>query len=169
MYDAFNLGNGYENIYTAIPGADGGPDTVTDTLMTPNGDVNLDSLFGGFDAAAPLNPGDAFTGFEVGDISGAADAFSIGGFTLDPTLAAGGEGFDTDPRTRRLSPPLLEIGGGTLQAHPLRFPKLRRLQRHWLCAQPKSERSTTGEDVTDLLGFTNTRTRRHRAPRGDRR
>ncbi|MGB8207181.1 MAG: hypothetical protein WCF69_06130, partial [Mycobacterium sp.] len=91
VYDAFNLGNGYENIYTAIPGTAGGADTVTDTLVTPFGNVNLDSLFGNIDAAAPLQPGDAFTGLEAGDSSIGADAFSIGGFTLDPTLAAGGE------------------------------------------------------------------------------
>src|SRR6202044_1934264 len=83
VYDEFTLGNGYANIYTATPGADG---TVTDTLVTPNGDVNLDSLFGGFNAADPLQPGDAFTGLEVGDISSAPDAFSIGGFTFDPFL-----------------------------------------------------------------------------------
>src|ERR1700756_347793 len=111
VYDAFNLGNGIENVYTAIPGTAGGSDTVTDTLVTPFGNVNLDSLFGNIDAAAPLQPGDAFTGLEVGDISNAPDAFSIGGFTLDPTLAAGGEGFD--PVTPlATSPPVLEIGGG---------------------------------------------------------
>ena len=86
VYDAFNLGNGYENVYTAIPGTAGGSDTVTDTLVTPIGDVNLDSLFGNIDAAAPLQPGDAFTGLEAGDSSVGADAFSIGGFTLDPHL-----------------------------------------------------------------------------------
>ena len=62
VYDSFNLGNGYDNVYTAIPGASGGADTVTDTLVTPYGNVNLDSLFGSIDAAAPLQPGDAFTG-----------------------------------------------------------------------------------------------------------
>ena len=113
VYDVFNLGNGYENVYTAIPSTTGGPDTVTDVLVTPNGDVNLDSLFGNIDAAALMQPGDAFTGLEVGNISGAADAFSIGGFTLDPQLAAGGEGFDgVTPLAS--SPPLLEIGGSSL-------------------------------------------------------
>src|SRR3984957_10425647 len=61
VYDSFNLGNGYDNVYTAIPGTSGA-DTVTDTLVTPYGNVNLDSLFGSIDAAAPLQPGDAFTG-----------------------------------------------------------------------------------------------------------
>ncbi len=81
----------------------------------PNGDINLDSLFGSIDAAAPLQPGDAFTGLEGGDSSIGADAFSIGGFTLDPTLAAGGEGFDP-VGLLSTSPPLLDIGGGTFSA-----------------------------------------------------
>ena len=84
--------------------------------MTPFGNVNLDSLFGSFNAADPLQPGDAFTGLEVGNITGAPDAFSIGGFTLDPftgTGAAEVEGFD--PVTPLASsPPLLEIGGSSL-------------------------------------------------------
>src|ERR1700744_5933067 len=117
VYDAFNLGNGYENIYTATPdvtAADGTvtPGTVTDTLVTPTGDVNLDSLFS-FNAADPLNPGDAFTGLDVSGIRGAADAFSIGGFTLDPQLAVGGEGFDTVAPLATVAP-LLEIGGSSL-------------------------------------------------------
>src|ERR1700733_3906345 len=75
VYDALNLGNGYENIYTAIPGADGAPDTVTDILITPNADINLDSLFGGFDAAAPLNPRDDFTALAAGESSIRPDHF----------------------------------------------------------------------------------------------
>ena len=112
VYDSFNLGNGYENVYTAIPSATGGADTVTDTLVTPYGNVNLDSLFGSIDAAAPLQPGDAFTGLS-GDSAVAPDAFTIGGFTLDPTLAAGGEGFDPVASTAG-SAPLLDIGGASL-------------------------------------------------------
>jgi hypothetical protein len=60
VYDAFNFGDGIENVYTAIPGVDGAPDTVTDELVTPFGNFNLDSLLGGFDAVAPLDPGNAF-------------------------------------------------------------------------------------------------------------
>src|SRR5277367_1567381 len=117
VYDVFNLGNGIENIYTAIPGTAGAADTVTDTLVTPNGDVNLDSLFGSIDAAAPLQPGDAFTGLEVGDISSAPDAFSIGGVTLDPIDMAGAEGFDPLPQVVT-SPPLLEIAGLSEHGNP---------------------------------------------------
>ena len=60
VYDVFNLGNGIENVYTAIPGVDGAPDTVSDTLVTPWGDLNLDSLVAGIDAASALDPGAAF-------------------------------------------------------------------------------------------------------------
>src|SRR3984957_20829157 len=70
VYDSFNLGNGYDNVYPAIPGTSGA-DTVTDTLVTPYGNVNLDSLFGNIDAVAPLQPGDAFTG--LADSAGAQD------------------------------------------------------------------------------------------------
>ena len=79
-----------------------------------NGDVNLDSLFGNIDAAAPLQPGDAFTGLaEAGDSSIGADAFTIGGVTLDPMSAVGGEGFDPVPYLVS-APPLLDIGGSGL-------------------------------------------------------
>ena len=60
VVDAFNLGDGIENVYTAIPGAAGAADTVSDTLVTPWGDLNLDSLVGGIDAASALDPGAAF-------------------------------------------------------------------------------------------------------------
>jgi hypothetical protein len=154
VYDALNLGNGYENIYTATPGASGAPDTVTDTLITPNGNINLDSLFGSFDAAAPLNPGDAFTGLEAGDSSIGADAFSIGGFTFDPTLGAGGEGFDTIPALTA-SPPLLDIGGGTLEGSFFDFQNLN-VYTGTGSAATEVGSINTGENVTDLLGFTNT-------------
>ncbi len=62
VLDAFNLGNGYENVYTATPDVGSTSGTVTDTLVTPYGNVNLDSLFGNVNAANPLQPGDAFTG-----------------------------------------------------------------------------------------------------------
>jgi hypothetical protein len=61
VYDVFNISPGLENIYTAIPGVDGGGNTITDTLVTPLGVIDLDSLFSGIDAIAPLDPGDAFT------------------------------------------------------------------------------------------------------------
>jgi hypothetical protein len=149
VYDVFNLGSGYENVYTAIPGG-----SVTDTLVTPSGDVNLDSLFS-FNAADPLNPGDAFTGLDVSGISGAADAFSIGGFTLDPQLAAGGEGFDTIAPLATVAP-LLEIGGSSL-GDPADGGSLSN-QVFEVLNSSGTDIGTihTGVDVTNLLGLTNT-------------
>jgi hypothetical protein len=81
VYDVFNLGNGIENVYTAIPGASGSADTVTDTLVTPWGDLNLDSLLGDIDAASALNPGDAFTA--------GLDAASAAATGIDPLTFLG--------------------------------------------------------------------------------
>jgi hypothetical protein len=155
VYDVFNLGNGYENVYVATPGSDG---TVTDTLVTPFGNYNLDSLFT-FNAADPLNPGDAFTGLEVGNISGAADAFSIGGLTLDPTLAAGGEGFDT-VAPLAIAAPFLEFGGSSL-GDPANGGNDLATQVFDVYSGSGSSATDigtihTGVDVTNLLGLTNT-------------
>ena len=158
VYDVFNLGNGYENVYTAIPSTTGGSDTVTDVLITPNGDINLDSLFGNIDAAALMQPGDAFTGLEVSNITGAEDAFSIGGFTLDPQLAAGGEGFD-GVTPLATAPPLLEIGGSSLGNPDIPGDNFATQSFDVLSGGSSSTELgtiTTGEDVTNLLGLTNT-------------
>jgi hypothetical protein len=158
VYDAFNLGNGYENVYTAIPGT-GGADTVTDTLVTPFGNVNLDSLFGNIDAAAPLSPGDAFTGLEAGDSSIGADAFSIGDTTFDPTLTAGGaEGF-TPVDQLVGAPPLLEIGGGTPDIFGTTLglaPQDFNIFDGTGASATEVGSITANEDVTNLLGLTNT-------------
>jgi hypothetical protein len=157
VYDSFNLGNGYDNVYTAIPGASGGAGTVTDTLVTPSGDINLNSLFGSIDAAAPLQPGDAFTG--LADSAVAQDAFTIGGYTLDPALAAGGEGFDPVASTAGAAP-LLDIGGASLSDPAVAGDSID-TQDFTVYDGSGSNTSdvgtiTTGEDVTNLLGYTNT-------------
>jgi len=155
VYDAFNLGNGYENIYVATPGADG---TVTDTLVTPTGNVDLSSLFT-FNAADPLNPGDAFTGLDVSGITGAPDAFSIGGLTLDPISAAGGEGFDTIAPLATAAP-FLEIGGSSLgdPANGGDDLATQSFDVYRGSGSSATEIGTinTGVDVTNLLGITNT-------------
>jgi hypothetical protein len=160
VYDSFNLGNGYDNVYTAIPGAIGGGDTVTDTLVTPFGNVNLDSLFGSIDAAAPLQPGDAFTG--LADSAVAQDAFTIGGYTLDPVSDTGPtatEGF-TPVVSNAGAAPLLNIGGLSLYDPSVAGDSLDN-QDFTVYDGTGSNASdvgtiTTGEDVTNLLGYTNT-------------
>ena len=162
VYDVLNLGNGTYNVYTATPGAGG---TVTDTLVTSSGNVNLDSLFGGINAANPLQPGDAFTGLQAGDSAIGADAFTLGTTTFDPMTAAGPEGFD--PVASLLSaPPLLNLGGGTLFGDaggdsPLTgFLSLAPQDFNVYSGTGSSATEigsiTTGEDVTNLLGLTNT-------------
>ena len=164
VLDALNLGNGYENVYTDIPSTTGGADTITDTLITPMGNVNLDSLFGSFDAAALMQPGDAFTGLQAGDSSIGADAFSIGGTTFDPTMVgstgANVEGF-TPVDQLFAAPPLLELGGGTLNfpdgGGSLPFAAQDFNVFDGTGASATEVGSITGNvNVTDLLGLTNT-------------
>src|ERR1700733_14818286 len=159
VYDSFNLGNGYDNVYAAIPGTSGA-DTVTDTLVTPYGNVNLDSLFGSIDAAAPLQPGDAFTG--LADSAVAQDAFTIGGYTLDPVSDTGPtatEGF-TPVVSNAGAAPLLNIAGLSLYDPSVAGDSFDN-QDFTVYDGTGTNASdvgtiTTGEDVTNLLGYTNT-------------
>ncbi|MGB3522719.1 MAG: hypothetical protein WBA50_14695, partial [Mycobacterium sp.] len=75
VYDVMNFGNGFENVYTDIPGADGAANSITDTLSTPFGDFNIPT---DFDAAGLLDPGEAFGMSAMGAdaAGGAADAAS---------------------------------------------------------------------------------------------
>jgi hypothetical protein len=84
VFDAFNLGGGFENVYTAIPGVTGAPDTITDTLVTPFGNLNLDSLFGGIDAAMPLDPGAAFGAGLDAATAAATEAATSAASAIDP-------------------------------------------------------------------------------------
>src|ERR1700744_3632520 len=155
IYDAFNFGSGYENVYTAIPGVDGANDTVTDTLVTPFGNIDLDSLFGNIDAIQPLQPGDAFTGLATAGITGASDAFTIDGTTFDPTLVGGGEGFTTvDPLIG--APPFLEIGGGTPNIDGIALGVAPQNFTIYDSTGTDVGSITSSEDVTNLLGLTNT-------------
>jgi hypothetical protein len=155
IYDAFNFGNGYENVYTAIPGVDGANDTVTDTLVTPFGNVNLDSLFGSIDAIQALQPGDAFTGLETTGITGATDAFTIDGTTFDPTTVGGTEGFTpVDPLIG--APPFLEIGGGTPNLDGISLGVAPQNFTIYDGTGTDVGSITSSEDVTNLLGLTNT-------------
>jgi hypothetical protein len=79
VYSVTDFGGGFENVYVAIPNADGTEAaSITDYLVTPFGNVDLSTMF---DAVALLDPGDAAAG-----VSTAADATAGGAFDLfDPS------------------------------------------------------------------------------------
>jgi hypothetical protein len=81
VYDVLNLG-GLENIYTAIPGVDGAADTITDTLVTPFGNVDLSSLVAGIDAVVAPDRVAAFG-------SGLEAATSAAASAIDPLACVG--------------------------------------------------------------------------------
>ncbi|WP_409428113.1 hypothetical protein [Mycobacterium sp. SMC-11] len=114
VYSVVNLGGGIQNIYTAVPGADGGKATITDTLVTPWGNIDLSSMFAGFDASKPLDPGAALTGLDGGAGNLGENAFTIGNLTFTP----GDDGF-TAINPMFTVAPLLSIGGGVLSGVPL--------------------------------------------------
>jgi hypothetical protein len=73
-----------ENVCTGIAGVNGGADTVTDTLVTPFGNVDLSSLVASLDAILPLNPADAFgAGLDVAT-SAASEAATSAASAIDP-------------------------------------------------------------------------------------
>ncbi len=107
-----NFGNGYENVYTAVPGAPTAPST--DTLVTPYGNINLDSLFGNINVANPLDPADALTGLQAGDSCHRRRRLQPRRVHLRPALlVGGGEGFTPVDATGRCS-----TAAGPRRRHP---------------------------------------------------
>jgi hypothetical protein len=57
VFDVTTYGSGYESVYSDLPGlGTGGHDLITDTLVTPYGDVDVSWLYTMLDASAGLNP-----------------------------------------------------------------------------------------------------------------
>jgi hypothetical protein len=55
VYDVINIGGGFENVYADIPTTSGGTDTLSDTLVTPLGDIPLMTNLHAF-----IDPTDSF-------------------------------------------------------------------------------------------------------------
>jgi hypothetical protein len=97
VFDTYTLGDsGYANIYTAIPSSGG--DVITDTWVTPEGDITEPVTF---DAAA-VTVAD-FTGAEIGStgdtftpISGTDDLISVNGIPPIDMVLQGHEHFTVD-------------------------------------------------------------------------
>jgi len=161
VYDVLNLGHGVANVYTATAGAHG---TVTDTLVTPLGGIDLSPLVSGIDAAVPLQPGDAFTGLVGHTSAGNSEAFAIGNITFDPfTIGSSGTevpGFATVALSVT-TPPVLLVGGGSA-GNPASATAYVLATQSFDVYNGTSPSAvdvgtiTTAEDVTNLLGMTNT-------------
>lgn len=113
VYSVTALGSGYENVYEAVPNADGtAASSITDTFVTPFGNLNVPTSY---DAVAGLNPGSPFEalGSTLSTASLSDNAFTLGGTTFDP----GSDGFT--PLTQLFGvAPLLEIGGANILGTP---------------------------------------------------
>jgi hypothetical protein len=109
VYSVTDFGSGFENVYEAVPNADGtAASSITDTLVTPFGNIDLPTSY---DAVAPLDPAAPLDDFAAtsGNDSLSDNAFTIDGTTFDP----GSDGFDTVRALFGIAP-LLEIAGGQL-------------------------------------------------------
>jgi hypothetical protein len=159
QYDVTNFGNGFENIYTDVPGGTGGAGTVTDTLVTPFGDENLSNLVSAFDISS-LNPGAAFgvnpdfAGIPAVAGTPGADAFTLGSYTFDPYV---GDTIVTNPSTEGFN--LLNQGTGT----PGFFETGSGTQNFEVFSTASGSTTPTEvgsigttENVTSLFGITNT-------------
>src|SRR4051794_5916949 len=83
------------------------------------------------------------------------EAFTIGGTTFDPTLAAGGEGFDP-VGPLNMAPPLLALGGGKALGIIDLAPQSFDVYDGTGSSATELGSIETNETVTNLLGLTNT-------------
>lgn len=82
VYSVTDLG-WFTNVYEAIPNADGtAAASITDTLITPFGNIDLSGMFSMFDAIAPLDAGDAVSGIDdaTSAVASAWDPLAFLGF-----------------------------------------------------------------------------------------
>ena len=91
VYSVTDLGSGYENIYEAIPNADNtAASSITDTLITPFGNIDLSTPY---DAIASLDPATPLAALAATSTN---DAVSVNAFAIDGTIFdPGADGFTT--------------------------------------------------------------------------
>lgn len=84
VYNVANFGDGISNLYEDVPGSDGSlsDGIAADVLVTPLGDLNLDSLVSAFDLNS-LDPGAAF------GIASDAASSAVAGAASDPLSILG--------------------------------------------------------------------------------
>jgi hypothetical protein len=147
VYSITNIGDGWANVYEAVPNDDGtAASSITDTLVTPFGNFDIPTEF---DAVAKMNPGTAFAGLSAAsDNSDLSDhAFTIDGTTFDP----GADGFDTARQLVGFAP-LLELAGG--QASSSSYNQYQNLEVY--DNDSDLGQVTTGWNSQNLLGIDST-------------
>jgi hypothetical protein len=149
VYSVTDLGSGYENIYTAIPNADGtAASSITDTLTTPFGNINLSTPY---DAIAPLDPATPLADLASTNASLSDNAFTIDGTTFDP----GDAGFNTVHPLFGIAP-VLEIAGGQLATPESTFSFATQAVEAYDGSGTDLGSVTLGENMSNILGFINT-------------
>jgi hypothetical protein len=149
VYSVTDLGSGYENIYEAIPNADGtAASSITDTLTTPFGNINLSTPY---DAIAPLDPATPLAALASTNASLSDNAFTIDGTTFDP----GAAGFNTVHELFGIAP-LLEIAGGQLAIPGDHFSFATQGVEAYDSSGTDLGSLTFGENMSNILGFVDT-------------
>jgi hypothetical protein len=149
VYSVTDLGSGYENIYEAIPNADGtAASSITDTLTTPFGNINLSTPY---DAIAPLDPATPLAALASTNASLSDNAFTIGGTTFDP----GDAGFNTVHPLFGIAP-VLEIAGGQLATPDSTFSFATQAVEAFDSSGTDLGSVTLGENMSNILGFIDT-------------
>ena len=149
VYSVTDLGSGYENIYEAIPNADGtAASSITDTLTTPFGNIDLSTPY---DAIAALDPATPLAALASTNASLSDNAFTIGGTTFDP----GADGFNTVHELFGIAP-VLEIAGGQLATPDSTFSFATQAVEAFDSSGTDLGSVTLGENMSNILGFINT-------------
>ena len=149
VYSVTDLGSGYENIYVAIPNADDtAASSITDTLTTPFGNINLPTPY---DAIAPLDPATPLAALASTNASLSDNAFTIDGTTFDP----GAGGFNTVHDLFGIAP-LLEIAGGQLVEPGSAFSFATQGVEAFDSSGTDLGSLTFGENMSNILGFIDT-------------
>ena len=149
VYSVTDLGSGYENIYEAIPNADGtAASSITDTLTTPFGNIDLSTPY---DAIAPLDPATPLAALASTNASLSDNAFTIDGTTFDP----GAGGFNTVHDLFGIAP-LLEIAGGQLVEPGSAFSFATQGVEAFDSSGTDLGSLTFGENMSNILGFIDT-------------
>jgi len=149
VYSVTDLGSGYENIYEAIPNADGtAASSITDTLTTPFGNIDLSTPY---DAIAALDPATPLAALASTNASLSDNAFTIGGTTFDP----GADGFNTVHELFGIAP-VLEIAGGQLATPDSAFSFATQAVEAFDSSGTDLGSVTLGENMSNILGFINT-------------